>query len=142
MEINLVAKRETDKEVINGIEFRVAVSPYFFPSMLECKYDNDSGQLVIDFKYLIGDDEPTESQGVPDPSVKVLVGKTTRRIQCVLVEVDSHDIDQVELFVTDSVATALDSLRSSAPGLQQNFIAAKSAFADHGSEIAKLVSTV
>ncbi len=54
--IRLEAKRSSEKKLIKGVEFRVALSPYFFPERVECSYNEETGCFVIDFKYL--DDEP------------------------------------------------------------------------------------
>ncbi len=139
-QIRIVAQRESNREMINGIEFLVAVSPYFFPELLECNYDSDLGILTIEFKYLIGDDELDTSVKDDDPSVKVFVGSRTGRIQKIEVSVDTHDIDQVVLKVTSSVSGVFESLLKLDPELSQNFLAAKSAITDNGQAIAELVN--
>ena len=42
--IRLEAERPSEKKLIKGVEFRVALSPFFFPERVECFYNQETGQ--------------------------------------------------------------------------------------------------
>jgi hypothetical protein len=133
--IELQADRKAEKKVINGVEFLVSVSPYFFPERLECAYDPTEGTYAIAFRYL--DNEPAaDSPAASDDLLDVNVGRHTGRVLSVVVHVDRNDIDRIGMMVTDHAPKALGSIRPSRPELIENYRMATDVLRRHRLEFA------
>lgn len=123
-------------ELIKGVRFQVAVSPYFFPERLECEYTPDHG-LVILFKYI--DNETAEEEWTsPDQIVTLRAGKHSGRLLEAIVHVDKHNLDSVEMFLTDKLPLAIEnSLRAKKPELSENYRFAREAVSEYSHQIAQ-----
>ncbi len=133
--INFDAQREfVTTEKIKGVEFHVALSPYFFPDHLECHYDPDHGCLVIDFKYL--DEEAEQELERAHELVSLTVGKYSGKLLSVRVHVDRNDVDNVRMLVTDEVPKAIQEAGNRKPEMKDNFELAEDAIRQKGDEIA------
>ena len=139
--IKLEARRLDPKtEKIHGVEFRVALSPYFFPEHLECDYDEDTDSVVIHFRYPdneLGKDHP-DREGL----VTLSIGEHTHRLLGVRIHVGRHDINRIRMLVTDNASKAIREFRDARPALkdlEENYEIAENALRDHGEQIAQLV---
>lgn len=137
--IALDAKRDVDpeKKSINGVEFWVAVSPYFFPDRLECQYEESAGTLRINVRYLDADEEAIPLADFKNELVGLFVGVHTKRLLGVDVRVDKHDIDRVRVLVADGIPAAINQAKTSHPKMRPNLDMALASIEAHGAEIAE-----
>lgn len=90
----------SEKEERNGVEFHLHVSPYDLPDAVRGFFDNERRRFAIEFKYISPED--TLEQRV-DEHVSVQVGKTSRRLYRIYVDVTSLGAEQVVLRVKSAV---------------------------------------
>lgn len=135
--ISLEANRDAEgprTEQIKGVEFRMAVSPYFFPQRLDCEHDESSGELTITLVY------PDQERGerVKDPSglVELEIGIHTGRLLAVHIAVDKRGLDRVPMLVTEQAVQAIERLQDDDQPIRRNYQHAAKIFATHGTEIA------
>lgn len=100
-------------------------SPFDVPSHLRARYDDESGCIHIEFRYL--NDEPTVTETVPTthPHISLEVGKGTRRIWRISIDARAHGKNKDQI-----VAMARDSLR---PSRVSNPLIAERALTKRGS---------
>ena len=86
----------------NGIEIEVFVSPYDVPAAVRGSYADEIKKFAIDFRYLT---EPEESipEGGFDRHVQFFVGKGSKRLQRIVVDVDDLDANAVSLRIIKSI---------------------------------------
>jgi hypothetical protein len=132
--IQLDARRPVERERIKGVEFLVAVSPYFFPDRLECDYDAHEGAYIIHFKYLDNEASAPSMRGY-DNIIDVQVGVHTGRVLSVRVHVDRHDVDQVRMLIVDRVPEAIREAAKANPQAQGNYQIAVGVITEHANEL-------
>lgn len=135
--IKLEAKREVQKRRIRGVEFHVAVSPYFFPDRLECDYNPDSGCFKIDLKYL--DDEESVIGPESDHIATLMVGRNSGKLLSVHFHVDRHKLDQIQMLITDELPKALELAKSKQPAMTDNYNIAEDVLFSNRDSIAELL---
>ncbi len=96
----------SEKEDRNGVEFHLHVSPYDLPDAVRGFFDRERGRFAIEFKYISPED--THEQKV-DEHVSVRVGKSSRRLYRIDLDVASLGAEQVVL----RVKSAVDALAAS-----------------------------
>jgi hypothetical protein len=107
-EICMKLQRQIEKKEINGVEFFVTVSPYMFPRSLRSSYNDEKGVLTIYFEYL--NSELAQEVAGQDGMIKMFAGAQTGRPEYLEIAVDDHDLDEVELTVSDETPEFLKSL--------------------------------
>jgi hypothetical protein len=124
---------------INGMEFVVSTPPSYLPDGLAYEYNEESGMLRIDFKYL-GDAEKGERMAV-DEKVSFVIGKHTKKLLAVEIHVDrrGEELHAVQMVVTDKVPKALQRVQAGSPVVKDNYGLAGSALREHGEAIASAV---
>lgn len=124
-------RTEITKEIIKGIEFTVAASPFFIPDRLEHGYDPNTGCYVVNLKYL--DEEPIDSTTQSDGVVTLSFGIHTKRLMSVCFHVDRHDFDRITMIITDDIPRMLQSAsRGRIPAQASlNYALADKALKDH-----------
>ena len=139
MRIIVEAERPSRKMVMKGIEFSVALSPYFFPEYLECSYDESSGCLVIDLKYL--DIEPQkETPEFDNQFISLYVGRFTGRLLSLMVKVDRNEVDKVHRVFAETIHEALNLVRGGNDDLEESYSEIEKALRDHKDDIAASLS--
>lgn len=136
--IRLEAKRSSEKKLIKGVEFRVALSPYFFPERVECSYNQETGCFVIDFKYL-DDEVGADVQPPSDGLVNLVLGQHTGRLLSIHIHVVQHDVDGIKMLVTDEAVRALEDVKQKRPEMAPNYDLVEEALREHKDEIAAAV---
>lgn len=133
--IELDASKSGKQEMINGVVFHVAVSPYFFPDSLECDYDSETGCLSIKFVY--PDKEEGEKSRASDGMVTLFLGKNTGKLLSVDIDVDQHELNKIKMLVTDEVPEAIKRASKARSDLADIFEAAGNAIKENADSIAE-----
>ena len=84
-----------DPEMVNGVEFRVVVSPYDRPEAVRGYWDDHRRRFVIEFRYM-GGTEATRQRPAGD-HVTFDVGRHSDRLYRILVDTDSMGVEAVAL---------------------------------------------
>lgn len=137
--LDVAREGDSTKETINGLDFFVSVSPYFFPDHLECEYKPGSGTLHILVRYP-DSEEAVPFRDVETEPIRLLVGRHSKRLLGVDVKVDTHNIDRVRLLVAQHVPAAIAEAKMSLPTMAQNLDSASASIRLHGEEIASAVA--
>jgi hypothetical protein len=127
--------RAMRNETIKGAEYRVAVSPYFFPERLECEYDRKSESYRLTFRYIDNEREATGAKPT-DASIEVKFGKHTKRLLSVIVHTKRLDQDRLRLLFTEIIPQILKQARSDNPALLESYRSIGAAIDAHREEIA------
>ena len=90
---------------IQGIEVRMALSPYDVPDAVRGGYNEKSKRFVIQFEYLT--DEKKDLRKTGDEHIQVKVGKNSERIYEIEINTKALDVHMVSL-----VLTVLDEMAS------------------------------
>jgi hypothetical protein len=111
------------REVVNGVEMQVFVSPYDVPQAIRGAYDDSKHRFAIELKY-VGDDEPLESRQ-PHDNVVMFVGKESGRLKRIEIDVDRLNVSAVAL----KIISAIDSFAKQSHTFRRrtNYDAAKKA---------------
>jgi len=96
IEVDPSAVSKDERTEIRGVEIRVGLSPYDIPEGVRGYYDKASGRLVIEFKYLDGD-EPKEDVVDQNEEVSLLVGKHSNCLYEIRVNVDKIKAETVHV---------------------------------------------
>jgi hypothetical protein len=139
--IRLEARREPEREKIRGVEFWVAVSPYYFPEQLACDYDANTGTYIIKFKYL-DNEESVPSPKESDDLIGIEIGRHTGRLMAIRVHVDRHDLNRINMFVVDQIPKALEKASETRPDNAKNYRFAADAITSHASELVGCAANV
>src|SRR2546421_4344000 len=78
---------------LNGVMVEVCISPFDVPDAVAAYPDKENGQFVIQFKYRT--DEPLAEELIHTPHATVQVGKNSKRIYKIAVDVKSLTPDQM-----------------------------------------------
>lgn len=92
LEFNRPARRE-----VRGVSFEVYFSPYVVPTGVRGYYDDSLKRFLIEFRYLDDEAVRTERQ---DEHVSLRVGRRTRRLFGIEIDVDRLQVEAVRLSVT------------------------------------------
>jgi hypothetical protein len=89
------------KPVIDrGVAFSVFLSPYDMPDAVRGRYDQARKRFIIDFRYI--SDEETEPKKV-DTNVVVQIGRQTKRLHQIEVDIHALGAKQVALILTNAI---------------------------------------
>ncbi|MCG8408525.1 MAG: hypothetical protein MI923_25265 [Phycisphaerales bacterium] len=135
--IELELARSVHKEKIKGIEFLVAISPYFFPEYLRYGYDKDNGVFIFQFKYLDDANEPRRKQS--DNIVTLEIGQTTGRLLGIELQVDKHNVDNIKLRIVELASNAIERAeeRIESRELRSSYDALKESLREHENTISE-----
>src|SRR5687767_6301690 len=84
----------TTREPGRGVELTITLSPYDIPDGVRGVYDEQRGRYVIEFSYI--EDEPWD-YGEQDKYVRLRIGKASRRLKGVELDVDKITADSVSV---------------------------------------------
>lgn len=83
-----------------GITIDLLMSPYDVPEAFKGSYDSDKKRFVIAFRYM--DNEDTKAVPLRD-HVEMLVGKNSKRIRAIQIDVDALKVEQVALRIQHAI---------------------------------------
>jgi hypothetical protein len=135
--IRLEAKRKVETRPIRGVDFHVAVSPYFFPERLECDYRQDTGCFEINLKYL--DEEPSVVGPESDHIATLMIGRNTGKLLSVRFHVDDLKLDRIKMLISDELPKVLEIAKSQQPWMTANYKIAGDVLRENSDEISALV---
>lgn len=92
---------------LRGIDIVVFVSPYDLPQGVRGYYSNDKKRFVIEFDYIGQEDTTSAKDG---ENVSFVLGRVSRRLYSVIVDVNKLELDAVTLKL--HVTNAIDKLGS------------------------------
>ncbi len=104
----------------NGVDIQVFVSPYDIPDAVRGNYDQSRRVFVVDFRYLADDEDKVEHGG--DEHIKYFVGRESRRLHRIEIDVDRLDVNAVGLEVNKVIANLPEADRR--PSRRGNYEAA------------------
>jgi hypothetical protein len=136
--VKLESPKVKHQQNVRGLDLTMYVSPYDVPEAVRGSYDNEKKRFVVEFKY-IGDETTETEKNSSDRFVKLIVGKNSRRLYGIEIDVDSLRATQVkiEVGVQQEVAHALDGLVNRPPNRQRldNYQLAREAFTSTSPEL-------
>ena len=119
------AAYDSDETVVRrGVEFHVFLSPYDLPEAVRGRLDPAAKRFVIEFRYL---SEERATEVVVDANVRFHVGKRSRRLQSIEVDVRGLGATQIALRIDQAIDSLPSKLRASHVP-RANFAVAKSVF--------------
>lgn len=86
---------ESRRKTINGVNVEVTTSPYDIPVRVMGSYEKDAKKFAITFDYLTNDKQTDEVLG--PTHVSLVVGRESRRIYKIYIDVDKFSAEQVTL---------------------------------------------
>jgi hypothetical protein len=100
LELDAGAYQMPEDRKVKGVSFHVTVSPYDLPEAIRGTYDDQRKRFVIEFRYL--NEETTEPHRVA-PHIVVCLGKVSRRLHALEVDVDALGAEQIRLLVSEAI---------------------------------------
>lgn len=91
-------RQDRTEEIRQGVQVKMAVSPYDVPQGVRGYTDKTTSNFVIEFKYLV-EDEPHVQTAHENPHVRVEIGKNSKRIYRIMLDVVALKCDLVRLAV-------------------------------------------
>jgi hypothetical protein len=101
VEVDWEKLNQPRSEKINGIEVTVYFSPYDMPEEVKGEYRDTDQRFAIQFRYL-GGEEPIDHRDA-DKYVRLGIGRETKRLHEILVDVTGLRADRVFLKMQPSV---------------------------------------
>jgi len=122
-----------------GVLVELLLSAYDFPEAFRSRYDEKLRRYVIEFRYL--DDEPSLAMR-GDEHVVFLIGKYTKRLKALQLDVDALKVDRVDLAVKKEADDALGRLVSSEGKGRQNYEIARKLITDKWKDLVPGLGTL
>lgn len=91
-------RQDRTEEIRQGVRIKMAVSPYDVPQGVRAYRDDRTGNFAIEFKYLV-EDEPHVQTEHENQHVSVEIGKNSKRIYRIMLDVIAMQCDIVGLAV-------------------------------------------
>ncbi len=139
--LNRLKVNQATKQIIDGVELEIYVSPYDVPEGVRGNFNADKKHFVIDFRYAGGETENLYSEEV-EPHITLHLGRNSRRIYHIVVDTVSLGAKEVGLvlgveLVKNQVQHAIDTLAEK-PGLATrlgNYRLTKKVIADNSERL-------
>lgn len=114
IDLDLSAFQKDERTQVDGVEIIVGLSPYDVPEKVRGYFDEQLSRFVIEFQYFgNGEERETDHE---DDHVSLLIGKHSKRLYEIHVDVDRLDVRAVELkLLLPEVDEAIGKLASKPP---------------------------
>lgn len=122
-----------ESQQINGIEITLGMSPYDLPEGVRGFYSKSKDKFVIQFKYLGGKgSEGLVRHPSKDARISMLLGEHSGRLRQIQIDVDSTDINQIQLrMICPKVEDAITELTTAKPARRANYEVARDIIAQN-----------
>jgi len=141
--IELNIARPVSSKKNRGVKITIGMPTFFMPDFLRYEYEEESGELEIQFVYL-GDLEKNTELETGNDVMRVLVGRHTKRIKSIFLKVDREDIHSIDVsvdeWIEDTSEKALSKAQHAYPKMRDNYKVAKEAIDGHIGELAGAIS--